>query len=137
MRNTYEFRLPRRWCFLEPMDVVTLTDADTGLSLDPVRIIEVTEDEYGTLQVIAEELPDGIGHGAGCRSRYVPANVDPNIDPGPITAPYLFRAPGFLVSAGAPEIWCAVASQSEWWGGCDVYLAGRTSYVPENAHRRG
>ena len=136
VRNTYEFRLAWRWCFLEPMDVVTLTDADTGLYLDPVRIIDVTEDEYGTLQVVAEELPDGIGHGGAYPTQpNVPANVDPNIDPGPITAPYLFRAPGFLVSAGAPQIWCAVASQSQWWGGCDVYIShDGTSYTYLKTH---
>ena len=136
VRNTYEFRLPWRWCFLEPMDVVTLTDADTGLSLDPVRIIEVTEDEYGTLQVIAEELPDGIGHGAGYATQPMSRPTStrtstPRPDHRAVPVP---RA-GLPRFGRRPEIWCAVASQSEWWGGCDVYISqDGTSYTYLKTH---
>ncbi|MBS0200667.1 MAG: hypothetical protein JSR70_09475 [Proteobacteria bacterium] len=128
VRNTYEFQLSWRYCWLEPMDVVTLTDSGSGLSSSPARITEVSEDEHGLLSVIAEELPAGVGHG-GIYNPEVNAavGVDPNADPGPVTAPYFFRAPGFLVSAGAPEIWCAISATGSRWAGCDVYISSDNS----------
>ena len=124
IRNTYEFQLSWRYCYLEPMDIVTLTDANTGMYLSPVRITEISEDDHGLLSVIAEELPDGIGHGGTYATQAnAGTNVDTNHDPGPVTPPYLFRGPGFLVSNGSPEIWCAVTGTDPLWAGCDVYLS--------------
>lgn len=124
VRNRYEFRLSWRWCDLEPMDVVTLTDPNCGMTLFPVRIIEVGEDDHGLLSVIAEELPDGIGHAATYTTQPGSgANTDANVDPGAITAPYIFRAPGFLVSAGAPEIWVAINAVNPLWGSCDIFMS--------------
>jgi hypothetical protein len=124
IRNTYSFRLAWRWCWLEPTDIVSLTDVGQGLNLTPVRITSISEDEHGLLSVEAEELPDGIGHGGTYATpAVIPTNTDPDVDPGPVTAPYFFRAPGFLVSAGAPEIWVAVNGANPMWGGCDVYLS--------------
>jgi hypothetical protein len=140
VRNTYEFRLSWRWLHLEPMDIITLTDANTGLNLAPARIIEVSEDSHGLLTVIAEELPDGIGHAATYSTQSATATgQDTNADPGAVTAPFVFRAPGFLVSAGAPEIWVAVDAVSPLWGGCDVYISnnGGTSYSFLRTHNGG
>jgi hypothetical protein len=140
VRNQYEFRLSWRWLHLEPMDIVTLTDSNTGLALAPVRIIEVAEDSHGLLTVIAEELPDGIGHAATYSIQAATAaGQDTNADPGAVTAPFVFRAPGFLVSAGAPEIWVAVDAVSALWGGCDVYISndGGTSYNFLRTHNGG
>jgi hypothetical protein len=131
VRNTYEFQLPWRYCYLEPMDVVTLTDANTGLYLAAVRITEVSEDEHGLLAVTAEEFPEGIGHAAiyGTQPN-AGTTVDPNSDPGAVTAPYLFRGPGFLVSNSQPEIWCALAATNPLWAGCDVFISrDGTSYT--------
>lgn len=130
IRNAYQFQLSWRYCYLEPMDVVTLTDANTGLYLTPVRITEIGEDEHGLLSVTAEEFPDGVSHGGtyGTQANSG-ATVDPNADPGPIDAPYLFRGPGFLVSNAQPEIWCAITGNSALWAGCDVYIShDGTSY---------
>jgi hypothetical protein len=124
VRNTYVFKLPWRYCYLEPTDIVSLTDPNTGLNLTPVRITSIGEDAAGLLAVEAEELPDGIGHG-GAYATQTPTSTTTNADadPGPITAPYLFRAPGFLVSAGAPEIWAALGGADPMWGGCEVYIS--------------
>jgi hypothetical protein len=124
VRNTYEFQLSWRYCDLECMDIVTLTDANTGLNLTPVRIIEVDEDAHGLLSFIAEEYPEGIGHGNSYANQPNGATaVDRLTDPGPIAAPYIFRGPGFLVSPNAPEIWCAIIGLSDWWAGCDVFMS--------------
>ncbi|MDE2426899.1 MAG: phage tail protein, partial [Elusimicrobia bacterium] len=130
IRNAYQFQLSWRYCYLEPMDVVTLTDANTGLYLTPVRITEIGEDEHGLLSVTAEEFPEGVSHGGTYGTQPNSATtVDPNADPGPIDAPYLFRGPGFLVSNAQPEIWCALTGNSALWAGCDVYIShDGTSY---------
>jgi hypothetical protein len=58
-RNTYEFRLSWRYCWLEPTDVVTLTDGATGLAMTPVRITSMQEGADG-LTFIAEDYPNGV-----------------------------------------------------------------------------
>lgn len=130
IRNTYEFKLGWRYCYLEPMDIVTLTDPNTGLNLWPVRIVDVTEDESGDLSITAEEYPEGVGHSAIYNTQ--PNNggsVDPNADPGAVNPPYIFRGPGFLVSNAGPEIWLAINGSNPLWGGADVYLShDGTSY---------
>ncbi|MBK9446327.1 MAG: DUF2163 domain-containing protein [Betaproteobacteria bacterium] len=55
-RNTYRFRLPWRLALCEPCDLVTLTDAKMGASRKLVRIVEIEEDEMGSLDVVAEEV---------------------------------------------------------------------------------
>jgi len=45
VRNEYEFKLGWKYCLLEPMDLVTLTDEGLGLDKTPVRITEIEEDE--------------------------------------------------------------------------------------------
>ena len=130
VRNTYQFKLAWRYCYLEPTDIVTLTDVNLGLSNFPVRITAVEEDGEGLLSITAEEFPEGIGHSAlyGTQSGGQ-TPVDPNSDPGPVNAPYLFRAPGYLVGGARPEVWCAVCGSGALWAGCDVYLShDGTSY---------
>jgi hypothetical protein len=124
IRNTYEFKLSWKYCYLEPMDIVTLTDSTNGLSLTPVLITEVQEDEYGLLSIVAEEKPDGVAHGPTVSTQNNGAtNIDHHGDPGAVTAPYLFRGPGFLCTSTQPEIWCAVTGIASNWGGCHVYLS--------------
>lgn len=124
VRNSFEFQLSWRYCDLECMDIVTLTDVNTGLNLTPVRLTEVNEDEHGLLSIVAEEYPEGIGHGNSYANQPNGATtVDRNTDPGPVAAPYIFRGPGFLVNPNAPEIWCALIGLSDWWAGCDVFMS--------------
>jgi hypothetical protein len=124
LRNTYEFKLSWRYCMLEPMDIVTLTDSNLGLLEAPVRITEVAEDENGNLEITAEEFPEGIGHSAIYNTQpNEGATVDPNTDPGPVNPPYLFRGPGYLTSNNTPEIWIAINGANELWGGADIWLS--------------
>ncbi|MBU6232595.1 phage tail protein, partial [Patescibacteria group bacterium] len=131
VRNQYTFKLSWRYCYLEPCDIVTLTDSSLGLSLYPVRILSVEEDAESGLTITAEEFPEGIGHSAIYNTQpNGGTNVDPGADPGPVNAPYLFRGPGFLVNNSTPEIWCAVNGSNALWAACDVYLShDGTSYT--------
>ncbi|MBV9861879.1 MAG: phage tail protein [Alphaproteobacteria bacterium] len=57
IRNTYKFQLGWRYCLLEPMDIVLVTDAQLGLTNAAVRIISVEENDNGELTIEAEEVP--------------------------------------------------------------------------------
>jgi hypothetical protein len=57
VRNVYKFKLGWRYCLLEPMDIVLISDTALGLAAAPVRIIQIDEDDNGELAVTAEEIP--------------------------------------------------------------------------------
>ena len=59
IRNTYAFKLSFEYCLLEPMDLVTVTDAALGLNNVAIRITAIEEDDAGLLAVTAEEFPGG------------------------------------------------------------------------------
>lgn len=122
IRNEYRFFLGWRHCLLEPMDVVTLTSASApGLSLFPVRILEIEEDDSGRLSVLAEEFPFGIATPALIPSQPGSGySVDYNVAPGNAAAPVVFEAP--LALSGQPEIWLATSGGSTW-GGCEVWVS--------------
>src|SRR6185437_6300850 len=57
VRNTYEFRLPITFEYLEPMDLVSLTDSRIGLSANVVRITKIDLDPKEGLTVTCEDWP--------------------------------------------------------------------------------
>lgn len=122
IRKQYHFRTGMRYMLLEPMDVLTLTDANAGLNRELVRITSVTEqDDY--MEFEAEELPIGVAHAP----QYAPQNSggysqDFNVSPGSVSPPVIFNAPGMLTQGGF-ETWIAVAGIGQFWGGCDVYAS--------------
>lgn len=122
IRNTYQFTLDQRYSVLDPMDVVTLTDAVLGLEQQPVRITEITENDDGSLSVAAEEYPAGLGTAAsysfgtgsaGYRASY-------NADPGNANAPIIFEPP-VEMPAGL-EVWMMISGGS-LWGGAQVWIS--------------
>src|SRR5437763_2772114 len=58
-RNTYQFKLGWKYCLLEPMDLVQITDSRLGLAALTVRITAVEEDDEGTLTITAEAFFGG------------------------------------------------------------------------------
>ena len=60
VRTKFKFELSWEYCLLDPMDVVTITDANLGFSNYPVRIVEVEENDKGLLAITAEELVVGV-----------------------------------------------------------------------------
>lgn len=128
VRNEYEFRLGWKYCLLEPMDLVTLTDAGLGLDRTPVRIIDVQEDSEGLLTLRAEDYPFGVASatlyptqsGAGFSADY-------NAAPGNVADPVFFEPPIELATATGLEVWCAVSglagSAGSLWGGCNVWAS--------------
>ena len=126
IRNTYEFKLGWTKIALEPMDIVTITDANLGLNLQPVRILTIEEDEDGYLSVTAEDFPKGSAsatlYPTGSNGGYTP---DFNEDPGQVTmAPVIFEGPAALASNNSGlEVWLAAGSLTATYGGCEVWVS--------------
>jgi hypothetical protein len=66
VRNTYKFQVGWQYSRLEPMDIVLVTDADLLLFEQPVRIIEIDENENGDLIITAEEIKVDISPPVAC-----------------------------------------------------------------------
>jgi hypothetical protein len=132
IRRQFTFQLPWDFVLLEPTDLVTLTTTTDGLRLNRqlVRILEIDEDEDGLLTFLAEEMIVG----ASSAALYAGHSGDgyaPNYDaaPGSVTSPVLINAPTSLTGTD-PEVWCAAASTSDTWGGCNVWIStDGTSYT--------
>ena len=128
VRNQYTFRVGWKYILLEPMDLVTITDATLGLSLKIVRIISVEmpdeDSEDQGLTIVAEEWP----FGTGTATLYTVQNSGgtvPNVnaDPGNAAAPVIFDAPALLrADPTVAELWLAT-SGGPLWGGCEVWVS--------------
>ena len=122
VRNEYEFKLGWKYVLLEPMDLVTLTDAGLGLDKTPVRIIEIEEDEDGVLKVRAEDFPAGTANAAEYPTQDNGGySADYNVAPGNASAPVMFEAP-LQLTGNEPQIWLATGG-GEYWGGCEVWVS--------------
>lgn len=131
VRNEYRFKLSWEHCLLEPMDVVTLTSPQAQLSSQPVRIVEVEEDEDGLLAFTAEDFIVG----TGSTDAYTPqasTNTPTNTAaaPGDINTPVFYEPPVSQLTDNVRQIWIAASGASANWGGCTVWasLDGGTSY---------
>ena len=110
VRNEYEFKLGWKYCLLEPMDLVTLTDEGLGLDKTPVRIIEIEEDEEGVLTVKAEDFPMGAATATAYPTQpSLGYSADYNKSPLQLTG-------------GEPQIWLATAG-GDMWGGAEVWIS--------------
>ncbi len=125
IRNQYIFSVGWNYADLEPTDPVTITDTGLGLYLKPVRILIVEEDEYGTLQITAEDAPPGVASrvlatpptGAGY-------SMDFNVAAGSVFAPVFFEPPVQLTTGTTGlEVWIGVTGVNSKWGGCSVWAS--------------
>ena len=128
IRNTYKFRLSWEYCLLDPMDLVTVSDAVLGLTAAPVRIVEIEEDENGLLQVTAEEFPLGVATASLYATQAVSNSpLNRNLAPAPVNAPIVFEPPAALAGATA-QVWIAASGGAGGvadpnWGGAFVWLS--------------
>jgi hypothetical protein len=121
VRNEYEFELGWKYCRLEPMDIVTITDESLGLNQFPVRITRVEEDEEGVLSITAEELAVGSRSAVEYDLQSSNGYQGGNEEPGNVNAPAIFEPPLELTD-GKSQIWVA-ASGGINWGGCNVWAS--------------
>jgi hypothetical protein len=122
VRNQYSFTLGWKYCLLDPMDIVEITDANLGLNQQWVRILSIEEDDNGNLKITAEEYLGGAG-GAPLYSYQTgsPFIANYNIAPGPLNEPMIFEPSGAL-TAGVPQVWVGASGEANW-GGADVWLS--------------
>lgn len=121
VRNEYEFELGWKYCRLEPMDIVTITDESLGLNQFPVRITRVEEDEEGVLSITAEELAVGSRSAVEYDLQSSSGYQGGNEEPGNVNAPTVFEPPLELTD-GKNQIWVATSGGINW-GGCNVWAS--------------
>ncbi|ENX37683.1 hypothetical protein F888_03026 [Acinetobacter courvalinii] len=121
MRNEYEFTLGWKYCRLEPMDIVTITDVALGLNQCPVRITRIEEDEFGELTITAEELAIGLRSAIEYDSQASNGYQGGNKEPGNINTPAIFEPPLDLTD-GKNQVWVAVSGGINW-GNCNVWTS--------------
>jgi hypothetical protein len=124
VRNRYKFRLSWEFVLLEPMDLVTLTQADLGLDRYPVRIVSIIENDDGRLEIEAEEFVEGaqwsVQYPAQAGNGYVGNKFS---DPADTSAPVIFEPPSLLTGAAGPQVWIAAGGDPAAWGGARIWLS--------------
>ena len=127
VRTKFTFKLSWEYCLIDPMDVITITDANLGLSNYPVRVIEIEEDDKGLLAITCEEFVTGVstpafyqtaGSGGYQQNQGVPAV--------PVNTPFIYEPP-LSATGGRPQIWVGASGapygSSTQWGGANVYVS--------------
>lgn len=128
IRGKYHFTVSSlRYCYLEPMDLVTLTDIDLGLNQTPVRIIETTEGEDYTLEIVAEEFPWGTATATLYpKQPSLPPPPPPSLaDPGNVNVVSIFEPSARVATTlanSAFQTWIAMNGGPNW-GGANVWLS--------------
>lgn len=120
-RNIYRFTLDQRYVLLDPMDIVTISDAKLGITRQWVRITEITESEDGTLSFTAEDYLQSSGHASLYhQERANGYDLNANADPGAVNTPVVFEPTAAL--SPVLETWVGV-SGGPFWGGCEIWLS--------------
>lgn len=130
VRNLYQFQLDQRYLYLDPMDIIPITDSAMGLNAALVRIIEITENDDYTLSISAEQVLDGIGNTPGYTYQINNGfNANYNESPGDANVPVIFEPPIQAAFTGGLEVDIAT-SGGTLWGGCDIWIsADNTTYA--------
>lgn len=121
IRSKFKWKSDYRKSWLEPMDIVTLTDGGS-LWREPVRITEIEEAPDGTITFAAEEFPYGVATPAPYQ-RQVAASYQPTqglSDPGP-TTPFIFETTVQETNGSTNVLKVAATSTNPNWGGCNVW----------------
>jgi len=135
IRTTYEFTLPWTYCLLDPMDIVTINDANLGLANKTVRITEIAEQPDGTLNITAEDLTIGVSTPApNISTGSTGSAINSGATPAPIDTYFVWEPP-ILLTNGTPTIAFGASGgvagvPDPNWGGCNVWVSfdGGTTY---------
>ena len=128
VRAHFSFKLSWEYCLLDPMDVVTITDANLGLSAYPVRITEIEEDDKGLLSIKAEELALGVSTpGTNPSSGAVSFQPNQSAAATAINAPLIYEPPP-LLTGNIAQVWVGASGGSGGvvdanWGGAYVWAS--------------
>jgi Putative phage tail protein len=127
VRTKFTFKLSWEYCLLDPMDIVTLTDTNLGLSNYPVRVIEIEEDDKGLLAFTCEELVTGVSNPAP-NPTATATGFQPNwgVPAVPVNTPLIYQPP-IALTAGVSQVWLGASGidggGQNQWGGANVYVS--------------
>jgi Putative phage tail protein len=128
VRANFSFKLSWEYCLLDPMDIVTISDANLGLSNYPVRLVSIEEDDRGVLSVVAEELTAGISTPA-LYPTTAPLGAARNqgVAAAPVNPPLIYEPPPAL-TGGAAQLWIGASggvggAADPNWGGAFVWAS--------------
>jgi hypothetical protein len=128
VRTRFTFKLSWEYCLLDPMDIVTITDANLGLSAYPVRIVSLEEDDKGVLTVTAEELALGVST-PGANPTNGATSFQPNqgAAASAINPPLIYEPPPSLTN-NAAQVWVGASGGAGGvvdpnWGGAFVWAS--------------
>jgi Putative phage tail protein len=127
VRTKFTFKLSWEYCLLDPMDIVTITDANLGLTDYPVRIIEIEEDDKGLLTFTCEELVAGVSNPA-LNPSATANGFRPNwgVPAVPVNTPLIYEPPPGL-TGGVAQVWVGASgidgNSGTQWGGANVYIS--------------
>ena len=130
--NEYRFKVNSKFFLMDALDIVSLTDTQTGLTLKPVRIVSINESATDwKLDIVAEDLGTTTAQLYPSQPRKGQVLGGGGSDPVSInTNPTIFEPSTALakVSNAYGEIWMAAsgANANEDWGGCDVWYSAQT-----------
>jgi hypothetical protein len=120
--SEYEAILPWHFALLEPMDLVTLTDAGLGLATTGARVTVIEEDEDGFLSMTFEDASSVSSAATYPSQSSTGYQADYNVAPGNVNAPAFFESPADWSSTGL-EVGVAVSGAGANWGGCQVWVS--------------
>lgn len=108
---------------LEPMDLIDISDSETGLDKELVRIVDKEiNDSDMTITLTVEEVGvagTGIVEYAGQES--IRASANTAITGGNVNTPVIFEPPSDLTTTGL-ETWIGLSGGNKW-GGCNVWVS--------------
>jgi hypothetical protein len=130
VRNKYAFTLGYEKSLLEPGDLCSILDANSGIpSAKTVRIVSMDEDENDNWAVTAEDFILGVGSvSATTENGNDGFSVDLLADPGNVNFPMILEPTADLTN-GVPQLWLALSGGEEW-GGATIMCSfdGGTNY---------
>jgi hypothetical protein len=133
VRNRFKFRLSWEYALLEPMDIVSLTQADMGMNMQGARILSVEEDDSGLLSIEAEEFEIGVqgAGGAGYDAQGGEATSASQLAPPTPTVDLVSFEPNYQLTKNVgPQMWLCASGVPATWGGCIFWGSadGGTTY---------
>jgi hypothetical protein len=132
---TYSFTLNQRWAFLDPMDLVTITDRAQGIVKVPVRLTSWSENENLEIPCEAEPFIYGIHAPQALPvTALIPYSGGGAINEsaGDVNPPIIMEPVSHLYSGTQKQLWLVISSPALNYGGAQVYVStdGGASYNP-------
>ena len=123
IRNQYAFTLDHRYIYLDPMDIIAITDTNAGIVNQWVRILSISEDENGNFAMTAEEYLTGNGSApAYTLQNGVGFNANYNSAPGNVNQPTIFEPPVQISQTNGLEVDIAISGGTNF-GGAEIWIS--------------